>query len=99
VHFVYSAVLVMLLLMVLSFRQMLVCIDLIERGRIRAPKPNPILFTRDTKAFLDFVLLGRYRSSPDAAVVRSFGSMRAVLFAQLLAFVAMFVYVIALPAG
>jgi hypothetical protein len=93
-YFVYSAVLVTLLLMVLSFRQMLVCIDLIDRRRIRAPNPNPILFTRDTKAFFDFVLLGKYRSSSDAAVLRSFGLLRAVLFAQLLIVAAMLVYVI-----
>jgi hypothetical protein len=92
--FVFCATLVMLALMVLFFRQMLVCIDLIERGRIRAPMPNPVLFTRETKTFVDFVLLGKYRSSSDAEVLRSFGLLRAVLYTQLLTFVALFVYVI-----
>jgi hypothetical protein len=91
---VYSAVLAMVVLLVLFYRQMLICIDLIEQGRVRAPKPNPILFNRDTKEFMDFVFTGKYRSSSDTSVLRSFGLLRAVISAQLLIFAVLFVYVV-----
>jgi hypothetical protein len=61
---------------------------------LESAKPNPILFGRDTKEFIDFVLIGRYRASSDAVVLRAFGLLRAVIFAQLTTFVALFVYAI-----
>jgi hypothetical protein len=89
-----SAVLAMVVLMALNFRQTLACIELIEHNRIQAPKPNPIFVTRHSKQFMDFVLLGKYRSSSDVEVLRSFGRLRAIICIQLAIFGAVFVYVI-----
>jgi hypothetical protein len=91
---VYFGVFLSLVLIVLVQRALLRCLDHIERGQIQAPNPIPLFFTRETRKFFDFVLLGRYRTSSDAAVLRSFGIMRALLVAQLLLFVSIGVYLV-----
>ena len=64
---------------VVYYRQFLICADLVERGRIAAPAPSPILLNRATKQFLDFVLKGKFRSAKDREVVRAFSRLRVLL--------------------
>jgi hypothetical protein len=92
--FVYSAVAAEIVLLALYYRQLLICVDLIEQGRVQAPRPDLFLFNRATKQFLDFVIKGKYRSSSDATVLRSYGRLRATLLAQMLLFVTVFICVL-----
>lgn len=94
--FVCLAVAVGLILLVLVQRELLACADLIERGLIHAPKPTPFLWSRNTKEFLDFVIKGRYRSSSEASVLRSFGCLRVLIFTQALLFAVTLCYVLTL---
>ena len=88
--FVFTAVGLQLVLMALAQWQLLTCSDLIDRKHIPAPKPTPFFWTRNTAAFFDFVLMGRYSSSADAGFKRSCGRLRVLILAQLSLFIAAF---------
>jgi len=94
--FVFTAVGIQLVLMALSQWQLLTCSDLIDRKHIPAPKPTPFFWTRNSAAFFDFVLMGRYGSPADVDFKRSCGRLRVLILTQLSLFIAVFGYVLTL---